>query len=148
MSSKIIMISKYISYEEATKSQAAIRHHIINEPNSQQLHNMMVVGEKIHTPVREHFKKPIPVSSFFRCEKLNSIIGGSPTSQHKTGEALDMDVDGIVGLSNWQIFQFIKLNLDFDQLIWEYGNKINPAWVHASYSERKNRREVLYIGHK
>jgi zinc D-Ala-D-Ala carboxypeptidase len=139
-------ISKYISYEEATKSQAAVRHGIKNDPDNDQLLNMMVVGEKVHTPIREHFKKPIPVSSFFRCEQLNRKIGGAATSQHMTGEAIDIDVDSVSGITNKQVFDFVKENLEFDQLINEFpDHNGNPSWVHVSFKRKGNRKQVLTI---
>lgn len=138
------MISKYISYAEATTSQTATRKGINNTPSPIQLVNMQIVGEQIFDVVREHFDVPIKVSSFYRCLALNTIVKGALHSQHKTGQAIDMQGTGT--LTNKKIFEFIKNNLKFDQLIWEFGNKDEPAWVHASYvGEKENRNQIIYV---
>lgn len=137
-------ISKYITFEEATTSQTATRLGIDNTPNNEQLLSMQIVGIRIFDVVREHFGTPIRVSSFFRNEATNRAVKGSKTSQHVKGQAIDMQGTG--KLSNKMIFDYIKDNLDFDQLIWEFGTKDNPAWVHVSYvSKEKNRKQILYI---
>ena len=139
-------ISKYITYQEAVTSQTAIRKGIDNTPNSNALINMQLLGIRVFDIVREHFKKPIRVSSFYRSLLLNNAVGGSRTSQHVTGEAID--IQATKGFTNAQIFNFIKDNLEFDQLIWEYGTKENPAWVHVSYRKSGNRKQILYVGVK
>jgi len=137
-------ISKYITFEEATTSQTAIRNKILNVPTDLELINMQLVGIRVFDVVREHFKTPIRVSSFFRCLRLNNAVGGSKTSQHVKGQAIDMQ--GAGKLTNQMIFDYVKENLDFDQLIHEYGTDTNPAWVHVSYvSKEKNRKQVLYV---
>lgn len=136
-------ISNHISYKEATASQTAVRKGIDNTPSEYQLQNMKLVAEKIFEPLREHFKRPIAINSFFRSQKLNKAIGGATGSQHTQGRAIDID-DTLGGVTNKQMFDWIKDNLDFDQLIWEFGNEKNPDWVHVSYvSENENRRRVL-----
>ena len=134
-------ISKNISYKEATYSNTATRKGINNEPDGDQLIAMKLVAEKVFQPIREHFGKPIRINSFFRCSALNVAVGGSKSSQHCKGEAIDMD--GLNGLTNKQIFDYIKDNLDFDQLIWEYGTDKEPDWVHVSYSANGNRKQIL-----
>jgi len=136
-------ISQYISVKEAVHSNTAIRRGIKNEPNEEQLASMKLVAKMIFEPVREHFKVPIGISSFFRSVKLNQRIGGSKTSQHCKGEAIDMDADMYKRVENHHIFNYIKDNLDFDQLIWEFGNEENPDWVHVSYKASGNRKKVL-----
>lgn len=137
-------ISKYITYQEATTSQTAIRRKIANVPTDSDLIAMQLVGIRVFDVVREHFGTPIRVSSFFRSSALNKAVGGSKTSQHVKGQAIDMQGTG--KLTNKQIFDYIKDNLDFDQLIWEFGNSETPAWVHVSYvSKEKNRKQILYI---
>jgi hypothetical protein len=104
------------------------------------------LAEKIFEPIRNNFKKPIGVSSGYRSRILNeSTPGSSRTSQHSTGEALDLDQDNMgTGITNKMVFDFIRENLEFDQLIWEYGNKENPDWVHVSYeSSGRQRKQVL-----
>jgi len=137
------MISKHISYKEGVYSITAIRKGIDNEPNEEQLSNMKLVAEKIFEPVRTHFKVPIKVNSFFRSPNLNKAIGGSTKSQHCKGQAIDID-DTYGKIKNSDIYWWIKENLDFDQMIWEFGNNDNPDWVHVSYvSPDKNRNRCL-----
>ena len=135
-------ISKYITYQEATTSQTAVRKGIKNEPGDNELLSMQLVGIRVFDVVREHFKTPLRVSSFYRSPILNSAIGGSSrTSQHVKGQAIDIQGTGKV--TNKMIFDYIKENLDFDQLINEY----NYSWVHVSYvSKEKNRKQILKIG--
>ena len=107
---------------------------------------MKLVPETVFHPLRKEFDEPIRVNSFFRSVKLNKAIGGSRTSQHCKGEALDLDQDyRNTCVSNRDIYFFIKDNLDFDQLIWEGGNDDSPAWVHVSFSAKKNRKQLLRI---
>ena len=137
------MISKHISYKEGVYSVTAIRKGIDNEPNEEQLSNMKLVAEKIFEPVRTHFKVPIKVNSFFRSPDLNKAIGGSTKSQHCKGQAIDID-DTYGKATNAEMYWWIKENLDFDQMIWEFGNNDNPDWVHVSYvSPDKNRNRCL-----
>jgi len=135
-------ISKNITFKEATRSNTAIKKGIDNNPNETQLKAMVIVATMIFEPVRNHFAKQIRINSFFRSVELNKKIGGSKTSQHCEGEAIDMD--GLEGLTNAEIFHYIKDNLNFDQLIWEFGNDEQPDWVHASYNSNGiNRKQVL-----
>lgn len=138
-------ISKHISYHEATKSYIAMRKGIENVPNQYQLEKMQRVAEECFEPLREWHGKPIAISSFFRSKELNHELEGSPTSDHMTGCAIDIDADVFDnGISNKDIFNWLKANVDFDQLIWEFGNDMNPAWVHVSYrTPETNRRQVL-----
>ena len=139
-------ISEHITYEEATVSSKAKELKINNDPNSKQLTNMKLLAENIFEKVREHFDTPIYISSFFRSSKLNTKLKGSSTSQHcaNVGAAMDIDSDVYKGVTNSEIFNYILENLNFDQLIWEFGNDENPDWVHVSYvSDLLNRKEVL-----
>ena len=137
------MVSKNITYKEATHSTTAKRLGIDNTPNAEQFSNMVYVAENVFQPIREHFGTPIYVSSFFRSEGLNKAIKGSINSTHKKGEAMDLDADVYGGVTNAQIFNYIKDNLEFDQLIWEFGTDEEPAWVHVSLSKRNNRNQIL-----
>ena len=137
------MISKHISYKEGTNSVTAIRRGIDNTPNDEQLDNMVLLAEKVFEPLREWVDGPIKINSFFRCPKLNKAIGGSSKSQHCHGQAIDID-DTQGKVANSEMYHYIKKNLDFDQMIWEFGDDDNPAWVHVSYvSEDDNRRRCL-----
>lgn len=136
-------ISKHISYKEATRSDTAVRLGIDNTPGEYELQNMQLLAEKVFEPLREYFGVPIFVSSFYRSDELNKAVNGSSRSQHREGRAMDLD-DVLGGVTNAQIFGYIRDNLDYDNLIWEYGDDENPDWVHVSYvSEDQNRKQVL-----
>jgi zinc D-Ala-D-Ala carboxypeptidase len=136
-------ISKHVSYKEATFSQTATRRDIDNTPSEEVLKRMQAVAENIFEPLRAHVGGPIKINSFYRSPLLNTAIGGSKSSQHTRGEAIDID-DTLGNMSNKDMFTFIKDELDFDQLIWEFGDDGNPAWVHVSYvSPENNRRRIL-----
>ncbi len=136
-------ISKHITLEEATKSQSAIRAKIDNTPNEVQLANMELVAEKCFEPLREWYNKPLMVSSFFRCEVLNTLIKGSKTSQHKEGKAIDISTNN--NIENTKLFEWAKNNLIFDQLIKEDIDKNGGCkWIHISYNLNNNKNEVLY----
>ena len=137
------MISKHISYKESVYSITATRRGINNIPDDEQLTNMELVAEEVFEPLREWVGGPIKINSFFRCPKLNKAIGGSSKSQHCYGQAIDID-DTFHKASNADMYNYIKDNLEFDQLIWEFGDNKNPDWVHVSYvSEDDNRRRCL-----
>jgi zinc D-Ala-D-Ala carboxypeptidase len=139
-------ISKNITLAEATKSNAAIRAGIKNIPDETQLLNMQYVAKEIFEPLREHFGVPIGISSFFRNKETNKLVGGAEFSQHQTGESMDIDADIFGGITNKQIFDWIKKNCIFDQLIWEFGDDSNPAWVHVSKCRiRPNRMQILKV---
>lgn len=139
-------LSANLSLVEVTKSSTAKRLGIDNTPTAEHLANLKLVAEKIFQPIREHFQKPINVSSGYRSKALNDATpGSSATSQHCTGEALDLDQDSMnTGITNKMVFEYIKNNLNFDQLIWEFGNDNNPDWVHVSYeSTGRQRKQIL-----
>jgi len=136
-----MQLSKNLSLAEVVRSESAKRRGIKNMPTPEHLENLKKLAEKIFQPIRDHFGVPIHISSGYRSKELNAAIGGSATSQHCKGEALDIDMDG-TSVTNKQVFEFIKDNLPFDQLIWEFGDNNNPDWVHVSYGSR-NRKEIL-----
>jgi zinc D-Ala-D-Ala carboxypeptidase len=137
-------LSKNLTLGEVTKSNTAINLGIKNEPNTEQLENLKTIANEVFQKIRDHFGKPIKVSSGFRSDALNKKVGGSKTSDHMKGCALDIDMDGIPGdITNAQIFNYIKDNLEFKQLIWEFGTNTNPDWVHVSYVKGDNKKEVL-----
>ena len=136
-------ISNQISFKESIKSNTALRLNINNLPNDYQITNMVGVAVNVFEPLRKYVGGPIKINSFFRCENLNRAIGGSSRSQHIDGRAIDLD-DTFGHASNAQMFYYIKDNLNFDQLIWEFGDKDNPDWVHVSYiSQDENRGRCL-----
>lgn len=136
------MISKHISLKEATKSNTAQRLGIENFPNNDTLIQMQALAENIFEPLREHVGGPIYITSFYRSPELNKAIGGSSKSQHCLGQAIDVD-DVLGRATNKEMFEYIKDNLDFDQLIWEFGDDNNPNWVHVSYNAAGNRGNIL-----
>ena len=136
-------LSKNLTLQEVTKSATAIKKGISNEPTIEHLENLKALAENIFQPMRDYFGVPIAVSSGYRSAELNRLIGGSSTSQHCKGEAIDIDCDIFGGLSNREVFEYIKEHLTFDQLIWEFGDDSNPDWVHVSYKKGENRGQVL-----
>ena len=136
-------ISNHISYKEAVKSNTALRLNIKNEPDDYQITNMVGIAHNVFEPLREYVGGPIKINSMFRCEELNRAIGGSSRSQHCEGRAIDID-DTFGHKTNAEMFEYIRNNLNFDQLIWEFGDDNNPAWVHVSYiAEDGNRKRVM-----
>jgi|TARA_B110000261_G_scaffold151199_1_gene179472 zinc D-Ala-D-Ala carboxypeptidase len=137
-------LSNNLSVKEVTKSNTAKRFGIDNRPTIEHLQNLKAIALNIFQPARNHFKKPIFVSSGYRSEDLNEKIGGSKTSQHSKGQALDLDAHTFGGLTNKELFDFISEHLEFDQIIWEFGTDEEPDWVHVSYvSSSINRGESL-----
>lgn len=143
-------ISEHITYNEATKSITAQRLDIKNEPTPEQLVNMKHWANTIFEPLREVLgNKAIGLASFFRSFLLNTAIGGSPSSQHCNGEAGDIDADKYNnGITNRMIFDFIKDNCDFDQMIWEFGTDEEPAWVHVSTKRDGDNRNQILVAYK
>ena len=137
------MISKHISYEEATYSKTAKDKGINNVPNEVQLAAMRLVAEKCFEPLREWYGKPIRINSFFRSVELNKAVKGSKTSDHVKGMAIDLDAGS--NSENLKLFNWLKDNVEFTQLISEYGDKNGPEWVHISYNPNNLKTQILYI---
>jgi hypothetical protein len=136
-------LSEHVSYTEATKSTTAVKLGIDNTPDDATFERMKYVAENVFEPIRNNFGVPIAITSFFRCPALNKAVGGSPTSEHVNGSAMDLDADVFGLITNKDIFDYIKNNLDFNQLIWEFGTDREPAWVHVSCKESGNKKEIL-----
>jgi len=132
-------ISKHITFLEATQSPTATKRGIKNIPNPDELDSMKLVANLVFEPLREWYNEPIDINSFFRNEALNHAVGGVKSSQHRLGKAIDIDAGSVA--ENKKLFDWIKENVEFDQLIWEKGG----AWVHVSYNKDKNRKQVLSI---
>ena len=130
---------KYFSIEELTKSNTAKSKGIDNTPTQEVIDNLTKLIEAVLAPLREWYGKPIIVSSGYRCRALNEVVGGASNSQHTLGMAADLDVGNKE--ENKKLFNYIKDNLEFDQLI----DEKDLAWVHVSYNENKNRNQVLYL---
>ena len=130
---------KYFTIKEMTKSSTAKANGIDNTPSDEEITNLQKLIEAVLDPLREWWGKPIRVNSGYRCEALNEAVGGSNTSQHRLGEAADITVGTKKG--NKKLFNYIKDNLPFDQLI----NESNFSWVHVSYREGRLRKQVLEL---
>ena len=138
-------LSEHLDLSEVTRSDMAKRKGISNMPTPEHLENFKKLAQNIFEPIRKHFGVPIHISSGYRSKALNTAIGGSLTSQHCSGEAIDIDMDGSAnGVTNKMVFDYIKANLNFDQLIWEFGTKDAPDWVHVSFeTSGKQRKQIL-----
>jgi zinc D-Ala-D-Ala carboxypeptidase len=137
-------LSKYVSLGEVVHSDTAKRRGIDNNPTAEHMDNLRIICTDVFDKVREHFGVPIYISSGYRGKELNAAIKGSASSDHCNGRALDLDQDYKGnGVSNREVFDYIKDNLDFDQLIYEMGNRKNPDWVHVGYRVGENRKQVL-----
>jgi len=132
-------ISKNVSWKEATYSNTAVANKIQNIPSAKELETMKLTATKCFEPLREWYGKPIKINSFYRCPELNTKVGGSKTSEHVLGQAIDIDTDSVE--ENKKLFDWCKKNLQFNQLIWEY----NGAWIHISYKESGNKNQILEI---
>ena len=140
-----MQLSEHLSLAEVTRSETAKRSGVSNQPTEAHIANFKLLAEKVFEPIRTHFGKPIHISSGYRSDALNKAVGGSSSSQHCKGEAVDIDMDGSAhGITNKMVFDFIKANIEFDQMIWEFGTDANPDWVHVSYSSTgKQRKQIL-----
>jgi hypothetical protein len=140
----ITKISKHVSYREAVRSDLARRNNLENTPNDTQLKAMKTVAKKIFEPLRAAGGDfPIRINSFFRSIAVNKAAKGSSSSQHCRGEAMDLDSMYSGGFTNKEMFDYIRENLDFDQLIWEYGTDKEPDWVHVSFTTRRPNRKII-----
>jgi len=131
-------LTAHFTLAEFTRSESAKRHGVSNEPTPEHLQNIIALCVNVLEPLRARFG-PINISSGYRSKTLNRWIGGQLKSQHLVGEAADLDMDGFSTVSNKEIFDYIKDNLTFDQLL----NEFNYSWIHVSYSKITNRKQVL-----
>ncbi len=131
-------LTAHFALAEFTRSESAKRHGVSNEPTPEHLQNLIILCEKVLEPIRMKFG-PINISSGYRSKTLNHYIGGSLNSQHCEAKAADIDMDGMGGPTNKEIFEYIKNELEFDQLI----NEFNYSWIHVSYNQGKNRKQIL-----
>lgn len=134
----------YLTFAEAIRSDTARRKGIPNLPTAEQYASMKAVYDNVYEPLCKRFGK-LPVSSFFRSPVLNKAVGGSKTSQHMAGQAIDIDCDSIKVISNKQLHAWIRANMSWDQLGLEYPDANgNPGWVHVSWvSAEKNRKSFF-----
>lgn len=138
-----MILSENLSVAEFSRSDTAKRRGIDNTPKAIHLEAAKELAKNIFQPIREHFDTSIFISSGYRSSALNKAIKGSATSQHSKGEAIDIDMDGHMGPTNTEVFTYIRENLNFDQLIWEFGTKTNPDWVHVSYKKGGPQRKQI-----
>lgn len=137
-------LSKHFTLKEMTMSTTAMRLGIDNTPSAESIQSMSLLADRVLEPVREYIGEPIKISSGYRSPELNKKVGGSKTSQHCLGEAADI----VCPNKNSEVFHFIKNNLEFDQLIWEFGDEQEPDWVHVSYRGNRMRGQVLVASKK
>lgn len=130
---------KYFTIAELCRSNTAERLGIDNQCNSEHADNLTVLVDNVLDPLREWYGKPLAVSSGFRCPALNKAVKGADTSQHMKGEAVDINTGD--RQQNKLLFEYIRKNLSFDQLI----DESNFAWVHVSFREGENRKQVLKL---
>jgi hypothetical protein len=142
-----MQLSTNLSLAEVTRSETAKRKGISNMPTPEHIENFKKLAANIFQPIREHFGKPIIISSGYRSAELNKAIGGSLSSQHSSGEAIDIDMDG-TDITNKQIFDYIKDNLTFDQMIAEFPKQGNPDWVHVSFAANRSQRKQILVAKK
>lgn len=136
-------LSEHLDLSEVTRSESAKRNGISNMPTAEHIANFKVLAEKVFQPIREHFRCPIHISSGYRSKELNAIIKGSSlTSDHCFGRAIDIDMDG-TSISNNEVFDYIRNNLKFKQLIAEFPVNGKLSWVHVSYDENNLKNEIL-----
>lgn len=135
-------VSDNITWADAIRSDVAKRNGINNWFTPDQLKRMELLAEKVYEPLVKHFGNKIYIASFFRNAQLNKLVGGVKDSQHLANNGAAMDLDSAD--SNEKIFNYIKDNLDFDQLIIEdLRPDGNIGWIHVSYKETGNRKEIL-----
>jgi zinc D-Ala-D-Ala carboxypeptidase len=135
-------LTKNFTLEEMTKSETALRYDIDNTPNEQEISAMKLLAEKVLQPVRDHFGKGVKVNSGFRNQDVNQKVGGSRNSDHTRGQACDIEIPGV---PNAELAEWIKDNLEFNQLILEFYTPGVPdsGWVHVSYIPEDNKKQVL-----
>ena len=144
-----MQLSKNLSLAEVTRSETAKRRGISNMPTPEHIENFKKLAENVFQPIRDHFGVPIHLSSGYRSAALNKAVGGASSSQHSKGEAIDIDMDGSAnGVTNKMVFDFIKANVNFDQLIAEFPVNGNPAWVHVSYNGDGAQRKQILVAKK
>lgn len=137
---------KYFTMGEMVTSTTADRQGINNRCQREQMENLVKLIEHVLDPLREAYGKPIRVTSGYRSQELNKAVGGSATSDHLAGCAADIVGTPATKEENRYLFELIQsLHLPFKQLIWEKGDADGPAWVHVSYQEGANRKQILTL---
>ena len=142
-------LTSNFSLDEFTRAATAMKYGICNEAPVEVVSNLQNLCQQVLQPLRDHLGVPVVITSGYRCRMLNRLVGGVPNSQHITGEAADLillrGAQSCVDIELMrQAFQWIRLNCDFDQLIWEQKN--GKTWIHVSCCRKngKNRKQVIY----
>ena len=135
-------LSNNFRLKELTASQTAERKGINNNPNEDQIEKLKLLCENVLQKIRDHYKRPVTISSGYRSPDLCEAIGSSKNSQHTKAEAADFE---IFGLSNAELCKWISENLEYDQMILEYHklDEPNSGWIHCSYKAEDNRKQIL-----
>lgn len=134
-----MQLTKNFYLSEFLASQTASRFHLDNTPNFEVKNRLKLLAEKVLQPIRDHYNRPVIVSSGYRSPAVNRAVGGSPKSQHMTGEAADFEIPGI---DNYELAKWIENNLNYDQLILEFYTGGNSGWIHVGYSPRHLNQEL------
>ena len=138
-----IKLTEHFTLAEFEASNTAKQYGIANQADQQSIANLMALCVAVLEPLRQWFGAPITIGSGYRCPRLNAIVGGVSNSQHLTGQAADLCIDGNIS-NGRRWFTFIRTNLPFDQLIWEKNQKTGSYWVHVSYNAQgRNREQVI-----
>jgi zinc D-Ala-D-Ala carboxypeptidase len=135
-------LTKNFTLEELTKSETALRHNMDNSPGQAEVDSLLALAENVLQPVRDHFARGVKCNSGYRSLEVNQKVGGSRNSDHIRGQACDIEIPGI---PNAELAEWIKGNLQFNQLILEFYTPGVPdsGWVHVSYIPEANRNQVL-----
>ena len=135
-------LTKNFTLEELTKSETALRHNMDNSPGQAEVDSLLALAENVLQPVRDHFARGVKCNSGYRSLEVNQKVGGSRNSDHTRGQACDIEIPGI---PNAELAEWIKDNLQFNQLILEFYTPGVPdsGWVHVSYIPEDNKKQVL-----
>ena len=133
---------KNFTITELCRSDKGSQLGIANNPTPEACDNLIALTDNILDPGRDGLGRVIRVNSGYRCDKINSLVGGARTSQHLSGEAADIKLGGGTPAENEKLYNWIRDNCEYDQLINEY----NFSWVHVSYRAGRNRNQQLKIG--
>lgn len=131
-------LTENFSLKEFTFSPTAIKNGIKNDPSELVIKNLKSVCENVLQPLRDYLGEPIEITSGYRAINLNKIIGGAKSSQHLHGQAVDFKCNDMA-----KAFKYITENLEYDQIIWEFGDLNEPDWIHVSYVNGSNRKNRL-----
>ena len=135
-------MTKNFSLAELTKSETALRLGIENQPDEEQLNNLLLLCANVLQPVRDHFGKGVKVNSALRTIPVNRAVGSSDSSHHVKGMAADIEIPGV---PNATLAEYVRDNLPFTQVILEFYTRGIPdsGWCHVSYDPQNLKRQAL-----